>query len=87
MLAALLLLNTVVKPEGREVLPFGPKNHSKVGEGVLPAPDARRPLISTEHTKLKDCVQSLGTEELIVTSPMSTIVYYSISILLYRNSE
>ena len=79
VLAALLLLNTVVKPEGREMLPFGPKNHSKVGEVVFPAPDFCPSLISTEHTKLKGCVQSLGTEELIVTSPMSTIVYYSIS--------
>ena len=23
-----------ITPEGREVLPFGPKNHSKVGEGT-----------------------------------------------------
>ena len=34
----LLLLITVsvgVNPEGSEALPFGPKNHSKVGEGTL----------------------------------------------------
>ena len=34
----LLLLIAVagrVKPEGSEALPFGPKNHSKVGEGTL----------------------------------------------------
>ena len=24
-----------VKPEGSGALPFGPKNHSKVGEGIL----------------------------------------------------
>ena len=33
----LLLIAVVigVTPEGSEALPFGPKNHSKVGEGTL----------------------------------------------------
>ena len=33
----LLLIKVVVgvNPDGSEALPFGPKNHSKVGEGTL----------------------------------------------------
>ena len=32
---SLLVVPISVTPEGRELLPFGPKNHMKVGTGTL----------------------------------------------------